>query len=145
MSLRHLLLTGGLGTGRKTAAKLIAKALCAVGIFQDESIDYITSIEEGFSRGQVNFVDHAAYLSPFERKFAHLASFPGPQFVILASRTAVEISEVVGKSTFLQKREPERLTLAVPTTSELAQITLQRLADRMTLSADVTVELIQQA
>ena len=47
--------------------------------------------------------------------------------------------------TDMQKRESERLTLSVPTTSELAQITLQQLASRMTLSPDVTVDLIQKA
>ena len=130
MGLTHLLLSGGIGSGRKTAAKLIAKAFCAVGVFSSESIDYIKSKGERFSSGQVNFVDHASKIAPFDAQFnsLHSGSDTQPQFVILAARTAAEVSTVAGASTYLHKREPTRMTLPALTTPELAQITLQQLA-----------------
>ena len=150
MSLRHLLLSGGIGSGRKTAAMLIAKTLHAVGLVpSDELKEAVDSPTEAisFSAASVSLLDHASNSSSKEVDDAlfKLDDADSGGLVILADRKAEGISTMQGKSVYFIKKEAERINLAPLTSNELAQITLQNIASKMAVSLDVTVDILQQA
>ena len=148
MPLRHVLLSGGLGTGRRTAASLMAKTFVAAGIMHSDALcDF-----EGATLRRVVFIDHVSGLetSAVDKLLRRLegtakaTNSPAP-VVIMADRNARALATFATGVEALQKKEPCRIALQPYTSLELAKITLQQLASKMALGSDVDLELVQNA
>jgi hypothetical protein len=148
LPLRHMLLSGRLGTGRRTSAELVAKVLCAVGILQN---DLICTSWSKARPGCVTFIDHVKEndeegISKALAVLEESCETQGmPCMVILASRDARSLSTLAGRLIAIRKREPHKINLPSFTSTELATLTLQKIAGRISLAAGVTVPLVQQA
>jgi hypothetical protein len=147
---RHLLLSGKLGTGRRTACALIAQAFHAAGVFQSSSL---FDGEGAAAAGCVVLLDKVKSDPEEVKKLNKLVekvnaqslSMGVPAFLVLACRDAQTLTSVSGQMTTLQKREPYKLALQPHSSLELAQIALQKVADKMALGRGVTVPLVQAA
>ena len=148
LPVRHILLSGRLGTGRRTSAELIALTYCAIGVIRNDALC------EGWAKarpGCVTFIDHVDENEDKEVAKALRALESAaeaeqlPAIVVFGHREQRSLASLGGKLAALQKREALKLHLPPFSSAELAQITLQRVAGSLSLSGGVTPTLMQQA
>lgn len=154
MPKRHVIISGPLGPGKVTAAKIIAKALYAVGSASSETLSL-----DKFQSGRIvlmnldnvgYFINKPDELMKFDEALASVdstrtSSSKFAAFVIITGSNARKLAETTSMLVTLRKREPERLILSPHTSLELAQIALQKISGKMALAHNVTVKLIQEA
>ena len=122
--LRHVLLPGRLGTGRKTAARLMAQALHASGAMPTATLkEGLDALQPGFCcllyHGDLVDASGGKLGDLLEEQEATARAAKSPFVVIFA----------------LQKREPTKVTLKPFTSRKLAAVALQKLASRLKLGS----------
>jgi len=148
--LRHVLLPGRLGTGRKTAARIMAQALHASGAMPT------ATLKEGLDALQPGYcclLDHDDLDNACKNKLsdrlakqeAAARAMKSPFMVILALRDADALNRLAANLVPLQKREPTKVVLKPFTSRELAAVALQKVAGRLKLGCGVNLSLVEKA
>jgi hypothetical protein len=138
------------GDGAADGAQLIAKTLVALGIIKN---DQLCEAWGAARPGCVTFIDQVDddareldKISDHIEKLEAAAQAQGvPVMIILASREKKVIATLASRLIPLQKREPYKLQLAPFTSAELALMTLQKVAGKLSLADDITLALVTQA
>ena len=129
---RHILLSGAMGTGKRHAAKLIAKTLYATGHVQSEELK-----NGGTSTGKVLYTTASAVKESWVGEYGGVT--------IISSRSKKALAQSVGGlESFIKKREPTRLDLPCLSLSELAEISLRKLAAETVVPVSVTRDLLME-
>jgi SpoVK/Ycf46/Vps4 family AAA+-type ATPase/DNA polymerase III delta prime subunit len=130
---RHFLISGAIGTGKALAAELIAKALYATGHAKAPEIQ---------TRLGAGNVLHFATKESGEVREGDLREYGGVS--IVSCRNKRMLAQKTGGFVVFIKREPIRIHLSTLTPTELAVISLRRMAREQAIPRSVTVELVQE-
>ena len=149
--MRHVIVEGGLGTGKSKAVELMAKAVHAMGLAPSSVITDVRKDSNGLVTGAVNRINlDSDDVSPgrfdsLVRRLEKSASASGDLALVVVSGKSRKTMEFKGGSIALCKREPDVVKLQPFSNEELAMCVMQQMIKKVDLSPAVTVELLAAA
>ena len=148
--MRHIVVEGGLGTGKETAVNLIGKAIAAVGLCSSAKV---VDASGGCIPGQVmrwdldadpRMADSGKFEAAVEALDAAASKSRQLSLVVVTGRQANLIRSITGSVPF-SKREPDIIRLQPFTTLELATIVMQMMSKKVEVSKEIDVALLAKA